>query len=79
MMITSALGLMAGAIASLLYMVAQPGDVVLAGEAGLRLVSFVIVVATVGGLTAEAVFRKLLGIDVTRTGGLSAGGDGGKP
>ncbi|HEX6705802.1 MAG TPA: hypothetical protein VF169_13650 [Albitalea sp.] len=79
MMITSALGLMAGALAAMLYIVAQPGTLDVAGDAGLRFVSFILVVATVGGLTAEAVFRKLLGIDVARTGGLPAGGSVGKP
>lgn len=75
MAITAALGLMAGALAGMLYIVAQPGDIeIAANTAGLRLVSLVLVVATVGGLTAEAVFRKLLGIDVLRTGGLSATG-----
>jgi hypothetical protein len=42
------------------------------------LVSLVLVVATIGGLTAEAVFRKLLGIDVLRTSGLSAADSSGK-
>lgn len=75
--VTIALGLMAGALAGMLYVVAQPGDIkVTPDTAGLRLVSLVLVVATIGGLTAEAVFRKLLGIDVLRTGGLSAAADG---
>jgi hypothetical protein len=78
MAITAALGLMAGALAGMLYLVAQPGDLeITANTAGLRLVSLVLMVATVGGLTAEAVFRKLLGIDVLRTGGLSTSGDRG--
>lgn len=77
MAVTIALGLMAGALTGMLYIVAQPGDIkVTPDTAGLRLVSLVMVVATVGGLTAEAVFRKLLGIDVLRTGGLSAPSDG---
>lgn len=79
MAITVALGLMAGALSGMLYIVAQPGDLELAGVTGLRLVALITVVATIGGLTAEAVFRKLLGIDVLRTGGLAAGGGGGKP
>ncbi|WP_127999525.1 hypothetical protein [Piscinibacter defluvii] len=79
MAITVALGMMAGALAGLLYLVAQPGDLELAGVTGLRLVALITVVATIGGLTAEAVFRKLLGIDVLRTGGLAAGGGSGKP
>lgn len=76
MSVTVALGLMAGALAGMLYIVAQPGDIkVTPDTAGLRLVSLVLVVATVAGLTAEAVFRKLLGIDVLRTGGLSGTSD----
>ena len=76
MAVTIALGLMSGALAGMLYIVAQPGDIqVTPDTAGLRLVSLVLVVATVGGLTAEAVFRKLLGIDVLRTSGLSATAD----
>lgn len=80
MAVTAALGLMAGALAGMLYIVAQPGDIQITDNAaGLRLVSLVLVVATVGGLTAEAVFRKLLGIDVLRTGGLSGTGGSDKP
>jgi len=78
MAITVALGLMAGALAGMLYIVAQPGDIEVAGDAGLRLVSLITVVATVGGLTAEVVFRKLLGIDVLRTNGVAASGDPGR-
>ncbi|MDM0001794.1 hypothetical protein QTI24_24515 [Variovorax sp. J22P240] len=80
MAITVALGLMAGALAGMLYIVAQPGDFeISAGTAGLRLVSLVLAVATIGGLTAEAIFRKLLGIDVLTTGGLAAPSDRDKP
>ena len=80
MAVTAALGLMSGALAGMLYIVAQPGDIQITDDAsGLRLVSLVLIVATVGGLTAEAVFRKLLGIDVLRTGGLSASGGPDKP
>lgn len=79
MAITVALGLMAGALAGMLYIVAQPGTIELKGDAGLRLVSLITVVATVGGLTAEAIFRKLLGIDVLRTSGVADAGDTGKP
>lgn len=78
MAITVALGLMAGALAGMLYIVAQPGNIEVTGDAGLRLVSLIIVVATIGGLTAEAVFRKLLGIDVLRTNGVAASGDPGR-
>lgn len=73
MAVTAALGLMAGAIAGMLYIVAQPGDFDVSHDtAGLRLVSLVVAVATIGGLTAEAIFRKMLGIDVLRTGDLAA-------
>jgi hypothetical protein len=71
--ITVSLGMMAGALAGLLYFVAQPGTLALAGDAGLRLVSIVVVVSTIAGLTVEAIFRKLLGIDVLQTRGISAG------
>jgi hypothetical protein len=79
--ITLALGMMAGALAGLLYFVAQPGALDLKGDGGLRLVSIVVVVSTVAGLTVEAIFRKLLGIDVLQTRSIAAGGDGtvGKP
>lgn len=74
--ITVALGLMAGALSGLLYLFSQPGSVSLEGDPGLRLVALMVVIATIGGMTAEAVLRKLLGIDVARTGGLAAGDDG---
>jgi hypothetical protein len=71
--ITFALGMMAGALAGLLYLVAQPGTVDLKTlESELRLVSILVVVSTIGGLTAETIFRKLLGIDVLRTRNLAA-------
>jgi hypothetical protein len=72
--ITVALGMMAGALAGLLYFVTQPGTLALAGDAGLRLVSIVVVVSTIAGLTVEAIFRKLLGIDVLQTRSISVGG-----
>ena len=75
--ITLALGMMAGALAGLLYFVAQPGSLDLVGDSGLRLVSIVVVVSTVAGLTVEAIFRKLLGIDVLQTRSISAGGGNG--
>lgn len=65
--VTLALGMMAGALAGLLYLVAQPGDLNLAQASAIRLVSIMAVVSVVGGLTAETVFRKLLGIDVAQT------------
>jgi hypothetical protein len=73
--ITCALGMMAGALAGLLYFVAQPGSLNLSEDAGLRLVAIVAVVSTIAGLTAEAIFRKLLGIDVLQTRSIAAGGD----
>jgi hypothetical protein len=66
-MVTLGLGAMSGGLAGLLYIVSQPGDVVLTENSALRLISIVTVVAVVAGLTAEAVFRKLLGVDVVRT------------
>lgn len=68
--VTLALGMMAGALGGLLYLVAQPGDLDLAQASSIRLVSIMAVVSVVGGLTAETVFRKLLGIDVAQTGSL---------
>jgi len=76
--ITIALGMMAGALAGLLYLVAQPGTIDLANlQTELRLVSILVVVSTVGGLTAETIFRKLLGVDVLRTRTLVAEGNPG--
>jgi len=71
--VTVGLGVISGGMAGLLYLVAQPGEISLVGGAGLRLISIVAVVSSVGGLTAESVFRKLLGIDVMRTQALAAG------
>jgi hypothetical protein len=83
--ITFALGMMAGALAGVLYLVAQPGNLNLKEmESSLRLASIAVVVSTIGGLTAETIFRKLLGIDVLQAQGLGArgspgGGGGAKP
>ena len=77
--ITAALGMMAGALAGLLYFFAQAGDLDLAPASALRLAAIVAVVSTVGGLTAESIFRKLLGIDVLQTRGLEAGAAGARP
>jgi hypothetical protein len=74
MAITFALGAMAGALAGLLYLIAQPSDVELSKEPGLRLAAIVAVVSTIGGLTAETIFRKLLGIDVLQTRSIVASG-----
>jgi hypothetical protein len=70
--VTLALGVMAGALAGLLYLVAQPAAVVLQGADGMRLVSIMAIVSVIGGLTAETVFRKLLGVDVANTSPLSS-------
>ena len=48
----------------MLYIGAQPGTINLAGDGALRLVSFTMIVSVLGGLTVEAVYRKLLGLDV---------------
>jgi len=73
--ITLALGMMAGALAGLLYFVAQPGSLDLTSDSGLRLVSIVVVVSTIAGLTVETIFRKLLGIDVLQTRSIASGSD----
>lgn len=71
-MVTLGLGMISGGLAGLLYIVSQPGDVILTQNSALRLISIVTVVAVVAGLTAETVFRKLLGVDVVRTQALAA-------
>jgi hypothetical protein len=76
MAVTFALGMMAGAIAGLLYLVAQPNTIILAGEPALRLVATMAVVSTIAGLTAETIFRKLLGIEVLQTRAIAGVGDG---
>ena len=72
MAVTMGLGMISGGMAALLYLVAQPGNIDLSAESALRLISIIAVVSVVGGLTADTVFRKLLGIDVVRTQGLAA-------
>lgn len=67
LVVTLALGMIAGGLAGMLYLGAQPGAINLAGEGALRLVSFVTIVSVIGGLTAEAVYRKLLGLDVVHS------------
>jgi hypothetical protein len=74
MAITFALGGMAGAIAGLLYVVAQPGALTFTGDAGLRLVASLVVIGTIAGLTVETIFRKLLGVDVLQTRSIAVGG-----
>jgi hypothetical protein len=73
--VTLALGMMAGALAGLLYLVAQPGTIDLHSPGGIRLVSIMAIVSVVGGLTVETVFRKLLGIDVVHTRALGTSSD----
>jgi len=73
--VTLALGTMAGALAGLLYLVAQPGAINLHDPGAIRLVSIIAIVGVVGGLTVETVFRKLLGIDVVHTRALAAPSD----
>jgi hypothetical protein len=63
-------------LAGLLYFVAQPGPLDLTGDSGLRLVAIVVVVSTIAGLTVEAIFRKLLGIDVLQTRSIASGEQG---
>jgi hypothetical protein len=77
--VTLALGMMSGALAGLLYLVAQPGEVDLEAASAVRFISIVAVVSVVGGLTAESVFRKLLGIDVVRSRDVAAPAEVGAP
>ena len=70
--VTLALGMVAGGVAGMLYLGAQPGSITLKGEAAVRLVSFVAVVSVIGGLTADAVYRKLLGLDVVQSRSLAS-------
>jgi hypothetical protein len=65
--VTLALGMIAGGLAGMLYLGAQPGAVDLKSDGAVRLVSFVAIVSVLGGLTAEAVYRKLLGLDVVHS------------
>ena len=65
--VTLALGIMAGGLAGLLYLVAQTSSTNLAANDALRFVSIMAVISVVGGLTVETVFRKLLGVDVVNT------------
>jgi len=67
LVVTLALGTVAGGLAGMLYLGAQPGTISLTGEAAFRLVSLVTIVSVIGGLTAEAVYRKLLGLDVVHS------------
>jgi len=64
LLVTLALGMIAGGLAGMLYVGAQPGSIKLSGDDAFRVVSFVVIVSVIGGLTADAVYRKLLGLDV---------------
>ena len=65
--VTLALGMMAGGLGGLLYLVAQPSTTALSEPGALRFVAIIAVVSVVAGLTVESVFRKLLGVDVVQT------------
>jgi len=69
--VTLALGMMAGGLGGLLYLVAQTSTTQLDSPEALRFVSIIAVVSVVAGLTVESVFRKLLGIDVVQTGAIA--------
>jgi hypothetical protein len=65
--VTMALGIIAGGLAGLLYLVAQTSTTNLASPDALRFVAIMAVISVIGGLTVETVFRKLLGVDVVNT------------
>jgi len=74
---TIVLGLVAGGIAGVLFVTAQlTADPQLAADAAKiipyaqRSIPFAVAVGFVAGLTSDAVFSKLLGLDVTRTTGV---------
>jgi len=73
--ITSALGLVAGGVSGLLFISAQlsavpvgSSDIVarLQEAQATRLVPFALAIGFIAGLTLDAVFRKLTGLDVVR-------------
>ncbi len=69
--VTLALGMMAGGLGGLLYLVAQTSTTALSDAGALRFVAIMAVVSVVAGLTVETVFRKLLGVDVVQTGAIA--------
>jgi hypothetical protein len=69
--VTLALGMMAGGLGGLLYLVAQTSTTALSDPGALRFVAIIAVVSVVAGLTVESVFRKLLGVDVVQTGAIA--------
>jgi hypothetical protein len=76
---TVVLGLVAGGIAGVLFVTAQlTADPQLAGAADLaqyarRSIPFAVGVGFIAGLTSDAVFAKLLGLDVVHASGVDAG------
>lgn len=76
---TIVLGLIAGGVAGVLFVTAQmTADPQLlsspnAGAYAQRTIPYAVAVGFVAGLTADAVFGKLLGLDVVRTSGIDAG------
>ena len=80
---TIALGLIAGGVAGLLFISAQLTAIPTGGDAATikalqesqasRLVPFTVGIGFIAGLTLDAVFRRLLKVDVIRTEGVAAG------
>jgi hypothetical protein len=76
---TVVLGLVAGGIAGVLFVTAQlTADPTLTDGTKLvpyaqRSIPFAVGVGFVAGLTSDAVFGKLLGLEVVRTSGISSG------
>jgi hypothetical protein len=70
---TAALGLIAGGVAGLLFIIAQvttataPAGQVVAADQVRKLVPFTVLIGFVAGLTLDAVFRKLISTDVVDT------------
>jgi hypothetical protein len=81
---TMAVGLVAGGMAGVLFITAQlTADPKLVADNDFvayaqRSIPFALGVGFVAGLTSEAVFGKLLGLEVVRTSGIDAGGQGGR-
>lgn len=70
---TAALGLIAGGVAGLLFIIAQvttataPAGQIVAADQVRKLVPFTVLIGFVAGLTLDAVFRKLISTDVVDT------------
>jgi len=81
---TLAVGLVAGGMASVLFITAQlTADANLLANGGVgayaqRSIPFALGVGFVAGLTADAVFGKLMGLEVVRTSGIDAAARGGR-